>query len=320
VWRPAVILATAPPLLAALEVLLAGWLAGARSFLHVQDFEVDAAFQLGLLKHPFVYRLALSVERLLLRSFPVVTTISRRMRERLIEKGVAENRSFLVPNWAGVHDFDPARGQGPWLERLKKDSKTILAVYAGNLGRKQGLETIVETARLLQDKPHIRFIVCGDGAGRKDMEAGAAGLKNMVFLPVQPLEDFIHLMIAADIHLLPQKAEAADLVMPSKLGNILASGKPLVAGAEPNTQIFDAVQGCGIAVPPDNAEEFAKAVEILAGDARLRSEMGEKARRRSIEEWSQDGILTRLEMLLRQENDPPFRLGPQPHGDTDELF
>jgi colanic acid biosynthesis glycosyl transferase WcaI len=300
-WRPDVVEITAPPLMAAPTVLLAGKAMGIPTHLHVQDFEVDAAFNLGLLKRDWLFRAALKVERILLRSFSTVSSISPRMRDRLLAKGVHRDRVFLLPNWAGVGDFDPVQESGKWRDRLGANSETVLAVYSGNLGRKQGLEVIVEAARRLQDVSRIRFIISGDGAGRDDLVAKAEELKNIIFLPVQPLQDFIHLMLAADIHLLPQKAEAADLVMPSKLGNILASGRPIVAGAEPNTQIFDAIQGCGLAVKPDDVDAFVGAILRLANDKELRIQMGIVGRRRAQEEWSKDGILSKFETLLENE-------------------
>jgi len=299
-WRPEVIFTTAPPLSVSPEVLLASLISGARSHLHVHDFEVDAAFQLGLLKRPRLFRVSLAIERIILRSFSKVSTISRRMRERLVAKGVKEERAFLIPNWAGVHDFNPANGAGHWRERLNADANTVLTVYSGNMGRKQGLETVVDAARLLEDKPNILFVICGDGAAREDMMVSARELKNMIFLPVQSSPDFVHLMIAADIHLLPQRAEAADLVMPSKLGNILASGSPVVASAAKGTQIYDAVAGCGIAVEPGNAAEFAQAISTLADDAELRAGMGIIGRNRALAEWSRDTILERLEALFQK--------------------
>jgi colanic acid biosynthesis glycosyl transferase WcaI len=300
IWRPDVVMLTAPPLMAAPAVFFAGLVSGARTHLHVQDFEVDAAFNMGLLKKAWLFRLASGVERIFLRAFSTVSSISPRMVDRLRTKGVAEDRTFLVQNWAGIDDFDPSRGSGTWRERLKLDKEKILVLYSGNLGRKQGLEVIIEAARRLRSDPRIRFVISGDGTGRADMEAAAKGVDNIVFLPVQPLRDFISLMIAADIHLLPQKTEAADLVMPSKLGNMLASGRPIVAGATPNTQVFEAIQGCGIAVTPNSPEDFAQAIMTLAQDENLRRKMGEAGCCRAREEWSKDKLLFKLERMLEK--------------------
>lgn len=297
-WKPDVVLATAPPMMAAPCALLAGAIAGAKTHLRVQDFEVDAAFDLGLLNKSPLQRFALFVERLILQSFDAVNTISPRMRDKLIEKGVKKENTHLVPNWAGVDDFDPAQGAGPWKETLKSDPKTVLAVYSGNLGRKQGLDTIIDAATLLKNQKHIHFIISGDGAVRKEIEEKAKDMDNITMLPIQPMKEFIHLMIAADIHLLPQRAEAADLVMPSKLGNILASGRPVVVGAMPETQLYDAVQCCGAAVPPDDSKAFADAITDLAKDADLRAQIGKECQARAHKDWSQDSIMEKLGTII----------------------
>jgi len=297
-WKPDVIFMTAPPLMAAPVVLIAGWLAKARTYLHVQDFEVDAAFQLGLLTKPWLYRAALKIESWLMRRFDGVGTISRNMLRKLSEKGVPEDRTFLIPNWANTEVFETSVDGGRFKEAFKKNPATILVLYSGNLGRKQGLETIVDAAKLLSGQDHIHFVISGDGAGKADMQASAAGLSNITFLPVQPMDEFANLMSVADIHILPQKAEAADLVMPSKLGNMLASGRPVVACAASGTQVYDAVQGCGIAVPPEEPKAMADAISLLAGDAALRASMGEQGRKRARNEWSRQAILERLEAKL----------------------
>jgi colanic acid biosynthesis glycosyl transferase WcaI len=294
-WKPEAILLTAPPLMVAPVALLAKKLSKVPTFLHVQDFEVDAAFHLGLLKQAWLYRFALKMESKALRTFSGVSTISRNMRLKLLEKGVKDERAFLVPIWANIHDFSPEHGAGNWPERLKMgDPDALIVLYSGNLGRKQGLETIVEAASLLQNHPHIRFVISGDGAGKADMERQAQGLTNVTFLPVQPMKDFIHLMIAADIHLLPQKAGAADLVMPSKLGNILASGRPVVVGAAAGTQVYDAVSGCGLIVPPEESKAFAKAIIKLADDKHLRERLGQEGIKRANEQWSKDSAMRRF--------------------------
>ena len=299
-WRPDSILLTEPPLMAAPAVLIGKMLAGAQAYLHVQDLEVDAAFRLGLLKTSILQRLAFEIEGALLRCFAMVSTISPKMLERLRDKGVAKDRSVLAPNWANVGAFDPAKGSGVWREFLGCMEDSVLVLYSGNLGHKQGLDTIVEAARHLQENKKIRFIISGDGVGRAEMEARAKGVGNLVFLPVQAQEEFSQLMVAADIHLLPQKKDAADLVMPSKLGNILASGRPVVAGAMPGTQIYDSIQGCGLAVPPEDAEAFAAAIQKLAEDSVLRESMGKEARVRALSYWSQDVALKKIEEIITQ--------------------
>jgi colanic acid biosynthesis glycosyl transferase WcaI len=96
--------------------------------------------------------------------------------------------------------------------------------------------------------------------------------------------------------------------MPSKLGNMLASGRPVVAGASPGTQLFDAIEGCGIGVDPGNARDFARAIQTLADSSSVRAEMGRNARRRAIEQWGRDAILEGL--LGRLEGGPAVEAYP----------
>ena len=110
-------------------------------------------------------------------------------------------------------------------------------------------------------------------------------------LPVQPIEVFNDLMNCADIHLLPQRADAADLVMPSKLTGMLATGRPIVACAGRNTQIAKVVSHRGIVVPPGQAERFFQAILLLAEDSDLRKRLGDQAREYAVKYLGKRAIL-----------------------------
>ncbi len=146
--------------------------------------------------------------------------------------------------------------------------------------------------------PNLRFVFCGNGAGRADLEARCAGLPNVTFLDLQPLERLGDLLTCADIHLLPQRADAADLVMPSKLTGMLASGRPVVVTAHPGTEVARVVEGCGRVVPPEQADVFADAIAALADDAEQRARFGAAARRYAEENLDKDAVLRRFEAEL----------------------
>jgi len=143
----------------------------------------------------------------------------------------------------------------------------VVALYSGNMGEKQGLEIVVEAARILEsDAPNIRFVLCGEGAAKVRMQALAADLSNVLWLPLQPLARLNELLNFVDIHLLPQRADAADLVMPSKLTGMLASGRPVLATAHAGTELAGVVAGCGVVVEPGNVQAFVDALRQLAAD------------------------------------------------------
>ncbi len=314
-WRPDVVMTVEPAFFCAPGTLLTAWLTGAASWLHVQDFELDAAFELGFLPAKGrVHRWALAVERWLLRRFSRVSTISQNMVDRLIAKGVAPERALLFPNWVNVDQIVPETGHNAMRAQLGIGADKIVLLYSGNMGMKQGLELLPELAQRLAGDPRMHFVFCGNGAFRPQLEMLVAGLGNVTLLRLQPLERLSELLSAADIHLLPQRAGAADLVMPSKLTGMLASGRPVIATAVPGTQVALALEGCGIAVEPGNTDQVVEAILFLAASPGTRARMGAAARQHALEHMGRDGVLGRFETYLQQAARDP--VVPQRSGKT----
>ena len=318
-WRPQLMWVVEPALFCAPGALLMARLCGAKAWLHVQDFEVDAAFDLGLLRGKFLRGLVAGAERWLMRRFDVVSTISQRMHQRLLNKGVAPARAVLAPNWVDVSAIKP---EGDGLPRCARNDgfkaelgiapDAVVALYSGNMGGKQGLELLADVARLCQAgfasntavalmqsaQPAIVFVFCGNGAGRADLVQRCAGLSNVHFLDLQPIERLNELLALADIHLLPQRADAADLVMPSKLTGMLASARPVLATAHAGTELASVVQGCGVVVPPEDPPAMAQALLALAADAARREQMGAAGRAHALAHMDRDAVLRQFESAL----------------------
>jgi colanic acid biosynthesis glycosyl transferase WcaI len=270
--------------------------------IHVQDLQLDAARELGILRQPLLLAGLTWLELHLFRQARAVTTISRSMAARLAAKGVPPARLQVLPNWA---DLDKVR-PGPRLNALRRElgltSETVV-LYAGNLGEKQGLEVILEAAALTRGKPSIRYLVAGEGAARDRIKLRAQdlGLDNLTFLPLQSNSRLPLLLAAADLHLVVQRQKAADLVMPSKLTNIMAAGRPFIATAGEGTELarVTSESRAGLVVPPEDGRALAQAVLGLAGDPGARKEMGVRARRYAEAFWSRERILRQWEELLR---------------------
>ncbi len=294
-WRPDLVLCVEPTLFSAPAALLTARLAGARAWLHIQDLEVDAAFDLGLLPGGALRRFALGCESALLRRFDRVSTISEAMRERVIAKGIAPERAPLLPNWVDVDSVRPLPSPSPLRAELGIAEGAVVALYSGNLGEKQGLELLIEAARALQDDPTVVFVIGGAGSARERLMAMATGLPNIRWIPLQPAERLNDLLNLADVHLLPQRADAADLVMPSKLTGMLASGRPVIATAEPETQVGRVVGGCGVLVPPGDGAALARAIVDLAADPARRQGLGAAARAYAETHLAREAIMGRFE-------------------------
>ena len=275
-WRPEVVLTVAPAFMCAPAGLLTAWLSRAKCWLHLQDFEVDVAFGMGLLKGKLLQRIALRMESSLLRRFDTVSTISGRMMQRLCAKGVNAGKTRYLPNWVDMTRISPYRSG--YRAQLGISNDAFVVLFSGTLSGKQGLRVIPDAAKLLRSRQEIVFVVCGEGVMKSELEAAAAGLPNVRFFPLQPAGRVSDLLAMADIHLLPQSPDAADLVLPSKLGGMLASGRPVIATCRAGTEISEIVSQCGLVVAPENSMELARAIATLADDPERRKSLGRRAR------------------------------------------
>ncbi|UPK25700.1 WcaI family glycosyltransferase [Bradyrhizobium sp. 195] len=293
-WRPDVMIAVAPSLMSAAVVSFVARRVGAKSWLHVQDFEVDAAFDLGLLRNPSLRKWMLRAEAAILKSFDHVSTISQAMVERLRIKGLGLDKTTEVRNWIDTKAICPGSRTTKYRQELNLSEGDIVALYSGTMSNKQGLELVIEAAIALEKShPHIHFILAGEGPHKPRLEQLAAGYCNIHFLGLQPNDSFNQLMATADFHLIPQKAEAADLVLPSKLGAIFASARPVIAMAEEGTGLAAEVTGAGFVIPPGDSSALELAICQLSETPALCEQYGEEGRRRALDRWDRRTIVHR---------------------------
>jgi colanic acid biosynthesis glycosyl transferase WcaI len=268
---------------------------------HIQDLQLDAARELAIIRQPLLLACLERLERFLFTRAQAVTTISQAMAARIIDKGVAPERVHVFPNWADLKEIRPGNRQNALRRELGLKDE-VMVLYAGNMGEKQGLELILEAASLTRHNPGLRYILVGEGAARERLmdRARQLSLDSVRFLPLQSQERFPLLLAAADIHLVVQRHQASDLVMPSKLGNILAAGSPFIATALPETELGRVTleSRAGLLVPPDDAGSLARGIMDLAQDQDTRKKMGLKARNFAEERLGRDKIMATWEDLL----------------------
>ncbi|MEJ2801440.1 glycosyltransferase WbuB [Comamonadaceae bacterium PP-2] len=300
-WKPDVVWVVEPPLLGAPAALLFSRFTGSKTWLHIQDFEIDAAFEMGILKSARLRGMIEKGERWLMSRFYKVSSISGRMIELAGNKGVDSSRLYLFRNWVNVEDIRPTNRIGFYRRELGIKDDVIVALYSGNMGGKQGLEVMARAARALQYNAGIKFVFCGNGAGRALLEKECESLNNVIFMDLQPIDRLNDLLGMADVHLLPQRADAADLVMPSKLTGMLASGRAVVVTSKVDTELGDVILNhakCGLVVPPENYMAMAKALERLVENSSLREEFGRNGRIYAEKVLSGESILSEFEEEL----------------------
>lgn len=290
--RPDLVLVIAPALLAAPVGWFSARVAGARAWLHIQDFEVEAAFATELLQDGgMAARLARWFERRILGLFDMVSTISPEMVRKLHAMNIAPGRIHELRNWADIDRISPLERASEYRGRFGIET-THVALYSGNIANKQGIEIILRAAQILGHRNDLTFVICGNGPSRVALERAATGLPHIRFHDLQSVEELSELLGLASVHLLPQKGSASDLVLPSKLTNMLASGRPVIATAHEGSGLAREVVGCGLSTAPGDAEGFASAIARLLDDDDLRERLGRAARHRAETIWRRDAIIT----------------------------
>lgn len=178
---------------------------------------------------------AAALERRLLTQADGVVAIHQRFRASLAALGVDDDRITTIRNWTHVPtvtrrpaDLAAVRRELGW-----RDGE-IIALHAGNMGAKQGLENVVEAARRADlDGAPVRFVLLGHGSRRDHLQAVAHGVRRLQFLDPLPTERFTDALAAADVLVLNEAAGVAEMCVPSKLTSYFAAGRPVVAATNP---------------------------------------------------------------------------------------
>jgi colanic acid biosynthesis glycosyl transferase WcaI len=289
--RPDVYVLISPPLLLG----VAGWLAGkikrAPFVFHVQDVQPDAAVGLGMLKASWFTRALYRLESFAYRHATRVSGITRGMLENFRAKGVPESRLVYFPNAVALENDGLPPKRGEFRQQHGFGPGEFLAVYSGNLGAKQGLEVLLETAPLLRD-PGIRIVICGDGAQRESLAQRVRALKlaNVSLLPFQ--ENYRDLLADADVCFITQQAGAGNSFFPSKLLGLLAESKPVITVVPPECELALALaEGkFGVNVPPGHARELADLLDSLAHNPARLAAYG-AAGRRYVEQFEKGRVM-----------------------------
>ena len=318
VWtkRPDVaVVETDPPLQCVI-----GWylkrLRGAKLVVYLQDIHPDIAIALGKVRDGILTRMLRSLMFKIYRAADQVIVLSRDMRERVIESGVAPERVACIPNWVDTQQVRPIKRGNPFRERHKLDG-TFVVMYSGNLGLCQRLEDVIAAAGCLRDRSAMLFLLVGGGALESKLKKQVLdlGLSNVRFLPYQPKAKLAESLSAADLHLVPLDPRVAACLMPSKLYGALASGTPIVAIAPEDCELAELTRehGIGVVAPPGQPEALADMIRDLADRPWDLREMGARARRLAEAAYDRKHVTPRFAAVLENLLGATPAGVPQPH-------
>ncbi len=288
-----VVITVVPPMPLGLLSVLYKKMKKAKFMYHVQDLQIEAARDLQLIKSDSAIRALFRIEKFIIKNADTVSSISKGMISKIQEK--SGNREVVFfPNWADLSFFYPMYNKAELKQEFGFAPDDIVVLYSGSIGEKQGLEAILTAAKEYQDG-HVKFLICGSGPYKEKLHqmSDDMELNNVVFFPLQPLEKFNRFLNMADAHLIIQKANASDLVMPSKLTTILAVGGLAVITANPDSSLHDMISEykIGILAEAETDDALIKAISVAIHDdnSRIRN----NARRYAEEFLSIDNVMRR---------------------------
>ena len=302
VKEPDVILVYSPPLPLGLTAWILGRWRHVPFVFNVQDIFPKYVVDSGVLRHRALIRMFETIEHFLYRKANAITVHSEGNRDYLISQDVEDHKLVVVPNWVDTERISPGPRRNEFRHQYGLDNHFIVS-YAGTIGYAQDLDTVIESATLLKDHQDIAFVFVGEGGEKPRLQAKveSLGLSNTRFLPIQPWEKYPLVLQASDACLVNLKPTLTTPVVPSKLLNIMASGRPVVANVPLNGDAARIIHeaNCGLCLEAGDARGLAEAILKLYRDPHLADELGRNGRRHAEARFSCEVCVRRYEALFR---------------------
>jgi len=305
VARPDALLAfSSTPLFGGAACALLARLLGCPFVYVVQDVYPEVAVALGVLGPGFRERLARFLESCAWRAAAKVVVIGPELAEAASSRGVDAGRIAVIANWVDPREIRPAEAS-PFRRTAGIGENEFVVEYAGNLGRGQDLEAVLEAARIVEERtstgtPPVRFLFVGGGCRAGALREAAGSARSITVLPRQPEEALPDVLAAADLALVPLRRGLGRWCVPSKVYSILASGRAVGAAVDPDSEVGRLVErgGCGFRVDPGNPKALAEEILRLAADPGRARELGRRGRVRAEGEGSLERAAAEYESLL----------------------
>ncbi len=306
-----VLVVTNPPLLPFLVRVVCG-LKRARFLLLVHDVYPDVFVAAGLLKgNSWLYKLLDLPNRLLLRSSHQVIVLGRDMRDLLAAKLPERQRGTvrIIPNWAMDEVVAEESGESLSLvENMGLAEDSFLLVYNGNHGRTHFLEVWLAVAKAVADDRRFQFVFAGEGSGkaRFERECDASGVKNVHRLSFVPRQELVPLLHSADLLLLSFCPGMAGVSVPSRIYNLMAAGRPILAVADQHSEVTQVLQeeDCGWSFDAkEESEETAATIgnllRQLIENRSVLTAKGENGRKAVLEKYTREMVIEKYREVFQ---------------------
>lgn len=301
-WRPDVILLTVPGLPVCIPASILGWIYGCPVVLNLQDILPDAAVHVGLITNQRLIKILSRLESFAYQMAHKITVIADGFTENIVAKGVSLEKIVEIPNWVNVDFVKPLEKENNYFRKKYNLENNFIVMYSGNIALTQGLETVIEAGRYLQDYPTIVLVIVGaeNALYRLQRYCEQCQVNNVVLIPFQPREKLPEMLASADIGLVVQKKNVISFNMPSKIQVLLASGRAIIASVPDNGTASRAIKKSegGIVIPPENPQLLAESIIKLYHDPDEIQRLGKNGRSYAESHYCFQSVLNRYEELF----------------------
>lgn len=233
-----------------------------------QDIFPENAFFAGLLSEKsLVYRVAHMLQKYAYKNATALSTISDDMKSTIVTRyGVSEDKVKVIYNWGHEELQAHSEAENTFLRMYPKKQGEFRVVYAGNLGKMQNVELILEAAELMRDKQDVSFFIVGGGVNEESLRAFAKEkkLNNVTFVDMRPPEEVADLYSAADINIIPLQRGLIYAALPSKIADCLIAGKPIITCVDEESKFASMVSKYGINnVKSDSAKNLVETINAI---------------------------------------------------------
>ena len=292
-----ILVVTNPPLLPFI-IWLASKLRGAKFVLRIDDVYPDMLNVAGLLERgSFIYRIFEKLNLYLYKGADHIIVLGRDMYSLVLNKVGKQhhNRVHIIPNWGEIDQIYPClRENDSLLKKLHLENKFVVQ-YAGNMGYPHDIESLVEAAKVLSGNQKIQFLFIGSGVKRGWLEEQIKinSLNNIRLLDPRPRSDQNNFLNACDIAVSALVRGMSGVSVPSRMYNIMAAGKPVVAIGDEDSELGIIIreEKVGWIAPPGKVNVFVNAILEAESNPDLLVAMGKRARQLVEEEYSREYVV-----------------------------
>lgn len=247
----------------------------------IHDLYPHVGVTLGVFKNESVVSAVGFLEKSCLERSQFVRILSESFRPGMHELGVSDDKLVLIYDWVDTELIQPLSKDNGFSREFNLHDKFVV-MYAGNIGLSQGLEFMLDAAKLLTGEKGIHFALVGEGAAKAKLmqRAEELGLDNVSFIPFQPRERLPEVLAAASVSMISLLSGVGVTALPSKTYSIFASGRPILACIEDSCEAAELVtkSGAGICIDPENSQDMVERILFLRENPGLCEEMGKHGR------------------------------------------